>query len=63
MSTEMGPVESALRFGVVVVFAIVLIGAFSQWILAIDGPLWPIAVILLIGVVMILLSYERTFGW
>jgi hypothetical protein len=63
MSTEMGPVESALRFGAVVITAIAIMVSFSAWVLSLDGPLWPIAAIVIIAVVMIVLSYERVFGW
>ena len=63
MSTDIGPVESALRFGVVAIIAIAIMVLFSAWVLSLDGPLWPIAAIVLIAGAMIVVSYERLFGW
>ncbi|WP_152418310.1 hypothetical protein [Halorubrum aidingense] len=63
MSTDIGPVESALRFGVVAIIAIAMMVLFSWWVLSLDGPLWPIAAIVIIMGAMIVITYERLFGW
>ena len=63
MSTEMGPIESGLRFGVIIVIAIAITFSFSWWIMSLNGPIWPIAAIVVLAGVMIVVSYERLFGW
>jgi len=63
VSTDMGPVESGLRFGVIILITIAIMVSFSWWIVSLGGPTWPIAVIVLLAGVMIVVSYERLFGW
>lgn len=63
MSTNIGPVESGLRFGAVAIIAITMMVLFSWWVLSLDGPLWPVVAMVLISGAMIVVSYERLFGW
>lgn len=63
MSTQMGPVESWLRFLGLAVVTIVMAILFGWYVVSLDGPLWIIGLIIVIFGAMIVVGYERLIGW
>lgn len=65
MSANFGPVETWLRFGLVVALAaIMLYGAiwFANLASA-SPPLWFIVAVVLICLALVIVAYERLIGW
>ena len=57
--TEMGPIESTLRFGIISTVMIGIVVLFGWWIMSIGGPIWPVGILVVIFGGMILVAYER----
>jgi len=61
MSTEAGPIESVLRFGIISIVMVGVVILFGWWIMSIGGPIWPVAVLAIVFGIMIVVAYERLF--
>lgn len=60
---QMGPVESWVRFLLIVMVGVVIFGSIIWFIIYIDGPWWGIVANILILLIYIVIAYERVIGW
>lgn len=57
--SEMGTIESTLRFGIISIVMVGITVLFGWWITSIGGPIWPIGILVVVFGGMILVAYER----
>lgn len=60
---QMGPVESWVRFLLIVMVGVVIFGSIIWFIIYIDGPWWGIVANILILMIYIVIAFERVIGW